>query len=380
MRTKRGTSIAHSHHTKKADMIHCRKCGHPFPFPDFPYRCPQCGGLYGFTEGLDFSLGDRNPDLPGIWRYREGFSLPPEAPIVTLGEGQTPLVWAEAFGRKVGFKLESLNPSGSFKDRGTAVLISWMLAAGVKEAVEDSSGNAGASFAAFASRAGIQGRVFIPGYASGPKRTQIESYGSEVIPVPGPRSRAADAVLKEVEKGSVYASHAYLPHGTAGIASIAYELVEELGSSPGTILMPVGHGSLLLGVWMGFQTLLKSGDISQQPRLIGVQAAACDPLNRAYQAGLATPSAGPEGKTLAEGVAIADPYHGDRVLAAVRDSKGIFLAVKEKGIMEGQKGLARVGIYAELTSALIWEGLRCMPPDMPEPVVAIITGHGLKSG
>lgn len=360
-------------------MINCRDCGQAFPLAEFPFRCPSCGGLFGFPEGLSLLQEDIDRNLPGIWKYRAGFSLPDQAPLVTLGEGNTPLIWAELFGRQVGFKLESLNPTGSFKDRGSAVLVSWLVAAGVKEAVEDSSGNAGSSFAAYASRAGIQGKVFIPAYASGPKRLQIESYGSEVIPVPGPRSNAAEAVLHEVANGAVYASHAYLPHGTAGIATIAYELIEDLGDSPGTVLVPVGHGSLLLGIWMGFQALYNGGRISRQPRLVGIQAEACDPLYQAFHAGEDSPSATSEGKTLAEGVSIADPYHGEVVLAAVRHSGGSFIHVDEDGIREGQRALARLGIYAELTSALVWEGLKQLPASMPEPVVCVVTGHGLKS-
>lgn len=360
-------------------MICCRNCDRPFPVSQFPFRCPSCGGLYGYVEGLENPSPETDHTLPGIWRFRTSFSLPDQAPIVTLGEGNTPLVWTSAFGNQVAFKLESLNPTGSFKDRGTAVLVSWLLAAGVKEAVEDSSGNAGASFAAYASRAGIQGKVFIPAYASGPKRKQIESYGSEVVPVPGPRAKAAEAVLKEVDRGSVYASHAYLPHGTAGIATIAYELVEELAGPPGTILVPVGHGSLLLGIWLGFQALLKCGAISCQPRLIGIQAAACDPLYRAFHAEQSHSVPVPAGKTMAEGVAIVDPYHGASVLEAVRDSDGTFIHVEEGRIPEGQRALALAGIYAELTSALVWDGMRQLAEDLPEPVVCIITGHGLKS-
>jgi threonine synthase len=360
-------------------MICCRDCDQTFPISQFPHRCPACGGLFGFPEGLKITPQEFDPTLPGIWKYKSGFSLPDDAPIITLGEGATPLVWSKAFNRRVGFKLESLNPTGSFKDRGTAVLVSWLLTSGISEAVEDSSGNAGASFAAYASRAGIQGKIFIPDYASGPKRTQIESYGAEVIPVPGPRSKAAEAVLNEVNRGSVYASHAYLPHGTAGIATIAYELVEKIGGIPGTVIVPVGHGSLLIGIWLGFQALLKGGAISKQPKLVGIQAAACDPLYQAFQSKKVGHTKAQERKTRAEGVAIADPYHGELALKAVYDSGGAFLNVDEDGIMEGQRSLAELGIYSEMTSALVWGGLKKLPPDMPEPVVCIITGHGLKN-
>ena len=360
-------------------MIQCRACHKPFPVDRFPHRCPDCGGLFGFSPGLKFEPEELAPDLPGIWRYRMGFSLPADAPVISLGEGNTPLVWSTVQGKKVGFKMESQNPTGSFKDRGTAVLVSWLKAAGIREAVEDSSGNAGASFAAYASRSGIQGKVFVPASASGPKRLQIESYGSEIFPIPGPRSNAADAVLKEVESGAVYASHAYLPQGSAGIASIAYELYEGIGGAPGAVIMPVGHGSLLLGIALGFEALLKAGSISRLPNLIGVQAAACAPLYKSFQTDNLDVSSVPEGQTLAAGVSISDPFHGKEVLAAVRRSGGSILAVEESDILKAQAQLAGLGFYVEMTSALVWSGLEQIHQSIPEPIVCIITGHGLKN-
>jgi threonine synthase len=359
--------------------IFCRGCSAAFPLESFPHRCPACGGLFGFPQGLIFDEELLEIDLPGIWRFRRSFSLPADAPLVTLGEGDTPLVWSEMDGKQVGFKLESLNPTGSFKDRGTAVLVSWLLSAGIKEAVEDSSGNAGASFAAYASRVGIRGRVFIPASASGPKRIQIESSGAEVIPVPGPRSNAAQAVLREVEAGAVYASHAYLPQGTAGFATIAYELFSQVGGLPGTVILPVGHGSLLMGLAMGFEALVKAGKGSRLPRLIGVQAAACAPLWRAFHEGSSSPARVEQQITAAEGVAIADPYHGREVLGAVARSQGAFIIVQEEEIQSGRRLLAGKGFYVEPTSALVWHGIEQIAGNTPEPMIAILTGHGLKS-
>lgn len=360
-------------------MIQCRDCLKPFPVQRFPHLCPECGGIFGFPRGLEFESEKIELDLPGIWRYRKRFSLPDGAPVISLGEGNTPLVWCSIHGKEIGFKMESQNPTGSFKDRGTAVLMSWLKAAGVQEAVEDSSGNAGASFAAYASRAGIRGKVYIPDSASGPKRVQIESYGSEVIPVPGPRSKAAEAVLEEVESGVVYASHAYLPHGTSGIASIAYELLDELGGVPGTVLLPVGHGSLLLGLFLGFQALFKAGSISRLPSLVGVQAAVCAPLYEAFQREGLEIVPGPEGKTVAAGVAIADPFHGREVLTAVTRSAGSIITVEESDIIKGHEQLAKLGLYVEMTSALVWSGLVQVQGSVPEPIIAIISGHGLKN-
>lgn len=361
-------------------MIQCCACQKIFPIEHFPHCCPECGGLFGFSPGLELISENIEPDLPGIWRYRNGFSLPAGAPVISLGEGNTPLVWSNIGEKKIGFKMESQNPTGSFKDRGTAVLMSWMKAAGIQEAVEDSSGNAGSSFAAYASRAGIKGKVFIPESASGPKRQQIESYGSEVVPISGPRSNAAEAVLKEVELGAVYASHAYLPHGTAGIASIAYELYEEIGGAPGSIIMPLGHGSLLLGISLGFQALLEAGSISRLPNLIGVQAAECAPLFEAYRKNSLEIGPVPEGTTLAAGVSITNPFHGTQVLVAIRCSGGSILKVEESDILKGHAQLAKLGLYVEMTSALVWGALEQVQESIPGPIVCIITGHGLKNG
>lgn len=318
------------------------------------------------------------PDLPGIWPYRSAFGLPPGSPIISLGEGKTPLVWGKAGERKVAFKLETQNPTGSFKDRGTAVLVSYLRERGVTAAVEDSSGNAGASFAAYAARAGMAARVFVPAYASGPKREQIQQYGAEVIPVPGPRSAAARAVLEEARQGAVYASHAYLPHGLAGFATIAYELVSEMSSPPRSLILPVGHGSLLLGVARGFQALRTAGMVEQLPRLIGVQARACAPLVSAFQQGESLPAEVDENDTLAEGIRIQDPFRGKEVLQAVRNSGGSMVAVGEDDIRRGRDLLGEMGMYVEMTSAVVWGGLQQIAGDLPDPVVVILTGHGLK--
>src|SRR3970040_2313236 len=130
------------------DLI-CTNCHRPFPESGVPYRCPACGGIFDFTSLPPFNPARLEADLPGIWRYRHTFGVPENSPVVSLGEGNTPLVWDEMSGQDVAFKLEYLNPTGSFKDRGSAVLVSFLKSRGVESAVEDSSGNAGASFAAY---------------------------------------------------------------------------------------------------------------------------------------------------------------------------------------------------------------------------------------
>ena len=360
--------------------IACIDCEKGYPAEDIAFRCPRCGGIYDFIEPFPMAPEKVEEGLPGIWPYRHTFSLPQQAPLVTLGEGNTPLIWHEISGTQVAFKLENLNPTGSFKDRGTAVLSSLLAARGVSAAVEDSSGNAGASFAAYAARTGVQARIFVPAYASGPKRAQIERFGAVIESVPGPRSRAAEAVAAAAEAGAVYASHAYLPQGLPGFSTIAYELVDQLGQVPGSVILPVGHGSLLLGLARGFQALAAAGMIERLPALIGVQASACAPFWQAYQTNQELPARVAEGETLAEGVRIVNPYRRQAVLQAVKDSAGHFLIVEEEQILVGQSQLARRGMDVELTSALVWDALQQVLDTARKPITVILTGHGLKEG
>jgi threonine synthase len=299
--------------------------------------------------------------------------------FVSLGEGDTPLLSHRISSREIFFKCEHLNPTGSFKDRGSAVLVSALFAAGIEEAVEDSSGNAGASLAAYAARAGIQVRIYVPESASGPKLSQIGAFGAQVVQIPGPRSATTEAVQRDAVGGSVYASHAYLPHGIAGIATIAFEIVEQLKGSPGTVITPVGHGTLLLGLHRGFQALQSAGVIDRFPALVGVQASACAPLWAAYSdsaSGLHTAS---EGVTVAEGVRIIQPLRGDAILQAIRESGGTMIAVDEEKILKGRDALARIGLYVEPTSALVISALEDVLETCPDPIVLILTGSGYKA-
>ena len=359
--------------------ICCVDCGSPYPAVGVPFRCPVCGGVYDFNAPFEFSPEKMEPNLPGYWQYRHAFCLPPEAPVVSLGEGNTPLLWEDFAGDNLGLKFESLNPSGSYKDRGSAVLVSQLLARGVKQAVEDSSGNAGASFAAYAAQARLPGRVYVPEAASGPKRMQIEAYGAELMRIPGPRSEAAKAVLTQAEQGVPYASHAYLPFGLAGIATIAYEIWQQMGrTAPAALIAPVGHGGLLLGILRGFQALRTAGLIDAEPYYVGVQAAACDPVVRAFEHGLSAMSTAPELPTLAEGVRVTTPVRARALVEAITPQKGTFVSISEDEIQISHQQLAQRGYYVEPTSALVWAAYRALHINLPQPAVAVLSGNGLK--
>lgn len=353
-------------------QILCINCGRAYPEIGAPYRCPDCGGLFDFSRPLTYDPAQADSSRRGVFRFSSTFWPAPASDALSLGEGNTPLIWAEAFGRSVAFKCEYQNPTGSFKDRGTAALVSFLQSRGVTEAVEDSSGNAGASFAAYAARAGIRARVFAPESASGPKRRQVEMYGAELVPVAGPRSNAAEAVQRAAQAGAVYASHAYLPFNLPGYATIAYEMFEQLGGRvPGAVILPAGQGGLLLGAWRGFEALKQAGVTREAPRVVGVQAEVCSPL-----AGSRTSKV--EGQTLAEGVRVSDPLRSAAVRNAVAESGGHWVAVAEKDILPGRDALAQKGFYVEPTSALVWRALKESLPSLPDPVVVILTGSGLK--
>jgi threonine synthase len=305
--------------------------------------------------------------------------VPAGPPSVSLGEGRTPLVWAEFDGRRAALKCEFQNPTGSFKDRGAAALVSELAARGIDAVVEDSSGNAGAALAAYCARAGIRATIFVPGSASGPKLAQIATYGADVVRVPGPRAFATAAAMEAVGAGAVYASHALLPFHPAGYATMARELVDQLGGvAPGSVVAPAGQGGLLLGLAAGFSGLARDGIIARVPSLIGVQAAACAPLARAFADDGGDADAGPAGPTVAEGVAVAAPARAAEVIAAVRASGGRIPVVPEDRILPARDCLARAGFLVEPTSALVLDALR-QCPDVPEPVVLILTGSGLKA-
>jgi threonine synthase len=358
----------------------CTNCGQPYPTQGFPYCCGKCGGLFDYQDQVSYDpvqparLGRRS-----IERYRRSFPLPADVDFVSLGEGDTPLLSQRISSRELFFKCENLNPTGSFKDRGTAVLVSALIAAGIEEAVEDSSGNAGASLAAYAARAGVKVHIYVPESASGPKSAQISAYGAQVVRIPGPRSASAEAVQREVAGGVVYASHAYLPHGIAGIATIAFEIAEQLKGSPGTVIAPVGHGTLLLGLHRGFQALQSAGEIDRIPVLIGVQASACAPLWAAFSGGVSGLNTISEGVTVAEGVRIIQPLRGDAVLQAITESGGKMIAVDEEKILKGRDALARIGLYVEPTSALVICALEEVLEICPDPIVLILTGSGFKT-
>jgi len=362
-------------------QVYCPECGAQDSLAPERYRC-HCGGAWEFEEMAGFDPGLIDQADSSLWRYHKLFGLDFEEPTVRLGAGGTPLLSAVVDGREVSLKPEYFAPTSSFKDRGTAVMINILAHQGVTHVADDSSGNAGASVAAYAARAGMQADIFVPAYASPAKQAQIAVYGANVRPIPGPRGNAKLAALEATEQGITLASHAYHPGSLLGHQSVAWELWEQLGRrAPDWYVVPVGQGVHLLGVWLGFRRLHAAGLVERPPQLVAVQPTLMAPLCHAFEAGLDTvPALEPDKPSVAEGLAIAAPVRGRRLLQAVRESGGTCIMVEEAAIHTARRQLARHGFYAEPTSAVAMaalEGVKALAaPDAS--IVIPLTGSGLK--
>lgn len=326
-----------------------------------------------------FDINSVNFKMNSLWRYHQ-FIPVDNANVVSMGEGYTPLLQLNIAGSLVYVKQEQLFPTGSYKDRGATVLMSYAKQMGVQQVVQDSSGNAGCAIAAYAANAGISCDIFVPEDTSEAKLAQIRAYGANLILVNGDREATADAAL-EAAQSNYYASHCYNPLFLHGTKTFAYEVCEQLGwQSPDVVVLPAGNGTLVLGCYLGFEHLLKSGVIDKMPRIIAVQAQSCAPLFKAWEKDLAVPEVVIPEYTLAEGIAIANPIRGKEMLQTVKATNGFFVAVTEDEITTALKLCLAKGFYIEPTSAATIAGLIKAKEKLNEKIwVTLFSGHGLKS-
>jgi threonine synthase len=360
--------------------LYCPVCGCTEPLQTTRWRC-ACGEPFLLQGVPPFRRDAVRTGERGLWRFRD--LLPAlEAEPVTMGEGGTPLLLGEWEGLRLGFKLEFLAPTGSFKDRGASVLVSFLRSWGVREVVDDSSGNAGAALAAYGARAGLHVRIFAPAHTSPAKLAQIAVYGADVVAVPGPRPKATEAVLEAVASGAYYASHAYHPLFVEGVATLAYEVVESLGwRAPDNLIFPVGNGSLVFSSYLAVKRMHAAGVIDRLPRLFAVQASGCAPLLAAWEQGAQEVTSVNWGATVAEGIAVTRPSLGQYVLQALRETGGAVVAVEDADILSARQALARRGLYVEPSAAATLAALPQLRAWIGPQELSVLplTGHGLKS-
>ena len=348
----------------------------------YPLDVPRWRGDDGaallLTPGAGIGRDDIERGTRSLWRYRAALAGDIAAPI-TMGEGCTPLVERAWGDLRPMFKCEWFSATGSFKDRGASVMLSFLRQQGVRAVLEDSSGNGGSAIAGYGAAGGMRVKVLAPATTSPAKIAQVRAYGAEVELVEGPREASQDEAIRQSAK-IFYASHNWHPFFIEGVKTLAYELWEDFGfAAPDAVIVPVGAGSLLLGLHFGFGELLRAGQIGRAPRLYAAQPANCAPVAASFA------GAGPcEFKpTIAEGTAIKAPLRLATLLEALRETGGEAVAIPEEEIVAALRRLATMGLFVEPTSATAAAALdrlhaagRIGPR---ERVVVVLSGSGLKA-
>jgi threonine synthase len=360
----------------------CPTCGATHDADTPLWRCPECASPLDLADGPGLTPGAIDKADSSPWRYAAALRVPRDGAI-SMGEGGTPLIERQWDGSAVHLKLDYLAPTGSFKDRGVAVLMSYLRQRGVSSILEDSSGNAGAAMAAYAAAAGIACRILVPASAPAGKLVQMRACGADVVPIDGSRQDVSDAALAEAES-TFYASHNWQPFFLEGTKTVAYEVWEQLGfRAPDNVIAPCGGGSNVIGCHIGFRELLAAGQIERMPRIFGVQAANCAPVVAAFDAGADDYIPTETTATVADGIALSRPVRLRQMLASARQTGGAIIAVGEDEILAALKSLLRIGLFVEPTSAAGAAGLGKLIAEGAigpgETTVLILTGSGLKA-
>ncbi|NPV57233.1 MAG: threonine synthase [Anaerolineae bacterium] len=327
------------------------------------------------------NTGQAQPHQGVIARYRAVMDLPQHAIPVTLLEGNTPLIPVPQLAQAIGaqcdlfVKFEGMNPTGSFKDRGMTAAISEALGRGAGAVVCASTGNTAASAAAYAARAGMRCLVIIPsGKVAAGKLAGAVAHGAQVIQIDGSFDDALDLVVRISQRHPIALVNSLNPYRLEGQKTAAFEIIDELGSAPDWLCLPVGNAGNITSYWLGF-TQANARDGSGLPRILGVQASGSAPLV------LGHPVENPE--TVATAIRIGKPARAEEALQAAEQSQGRIIAVSDDDILAMQKLLARSGIWVEPASATGLAGLahelKHRRVDIRgQRVVAVCTGHGLK--
>ncbi|ASJ00221.1 pyridoxal-phosphate dependent enzyme [Thermococcus gorgonarius] len=349
-------------------MLRCTRCGKTYP-ETFRLRC-DCGGtLLVEREVYDF-FGNLMPYFDAR-RYVQflpvsGSLLPPPVPAIT------PVVELEVESVNALFKLDYLQPSGSFKDRGTWVTVAKLMEEGINEVVLDSSGNAALSMALYSLPAGITVHTFVSYGALPEKLALLQRLGAVIHFVDGDRMAVHERAVEFAEKtGLTYVSHWLNPYFLEGTKTAAFEVYEQVGV-PDYVLVPTGSGTLFLGLWKGFTELKRMGEITDLPRLVAVQATGYESLcNRS-----------PLKNKLADGIAIPEPPRLDEMKRALKETNGLCVSVTWEETEEAWEWLKRAGFLVEPTSAVVLAALWKLVEtgEIPDgsKVLLPLTGSGLK--
>ncbi|UOD35195.1 threonine synthase [Deferribacteraceae bacterium V6Fe1] len=351
--------------------LECYGCGTTYDINDKRWKC-DCGSFLNIKSEIRFDLALIDKKISGLWRYRRFIPIFKDETVVTFGEGFTPIVQDEIYGRKVYFKMDYLFPSGSYKDRGSTVLLSKIKELGIDSVVEDSSGNAGASVAMYSAKAKVKADIYVPESTSKGKLVQVESFGANLVLVKGDREATTNAVMSAANE-KYYASHVWNPFFFEGTKTFIYEIFEQLGNKlPENIVMPVGNGTLLIGAYIACKELLASGYIDKFPRFYCVQSENCAPVLEALDGNCRE-----YGETIAEGIAIKKPLRLKQMAEIITETSGSVVIVSDSDVKSALKEIMKKGYFIEPTSASVIAALKDI--DVGQSTVIELTGVGLKA-
>jgi threonine synthase len=313
-------------------------------------------------------------------RYRDFLPITSATPIITLGEGETPLVRSQVLERELGcgelyFKLEGCNPTGSFKDRGMVVAVAKAVEGSSSAIICASTGNTSASAAAYGARFGLKAIVILPkGKIALGKLAQAIVYGAQIISINGNFDQALEIVRALTQKYPITLVNSINPNRIEGQKTAAFEIVDELGDAPDYLFIPVGNAGNITAYWKGFLEYYRAGKASRKPKMMGFQAAGAAPIVRGKIV--------KRPKTIATAIRIGNPASWQKAMAARDESDGIIDIVTDDEIMNAYRLAAtREGIFGEPASAASLAGLIKMAKKQDfsrKKVVCVVTGTGLK--
>lgn len=370
----------------------CLKCGAVYRIEEVGKipRCTLCNSALDVVYDYDsirsaLLKDDFMRDAPSHWKYWAFLPAMDLSRIVSLGEGHTPLLENSRLTELVGagrvlIKYEAMNPTGSFKDRGSSLEVTKALELKNREVVLASTGNMGASVAAYAAFAGLRCRVYVPGITHPTKIKQMQAYGAEVVEVEGDyvdAMRLAEEYVEAEDGSFLTGDYVWRCEGTK---TVGFEILDQLyWRIPDVIFVPIGNGTLTWGLYSALKDLTRVGITERMPRIIGVQAETCSPIVKAWERGVEriTPIHDPQ--TVASALACGDPIYGLYALRAIRESRGIAMSVSDEEILRAQRLLGTHGIFVEPSGAVALAGALKIKEKLEEQtVVCLATGHGLK--
>lgn len=370
----------------------CTQCGAIYKMDEVRYLCPSCARDYhpgiplpGVLEAMfDYdTIGrewQRTPD-PMLFSALDLQYYPP------LPVGNTPLIDAATLGTEIGvknlwIKFDGLNPSGSYKDRASQLMVAEANRLGMEEIACASTGNAACSLACMCASAGKKAVIFAPAKAPAAKLVQIQIHGGVLHKVDGSYDDAFKAGLEYAERtGCLNRNTAYHPLTIEGKKTAGFEILLQLGFAPDWIVIPVGDGVIIAGVHKAFVDLFRAGIINMLPRLLSVQSVTSDAITSYWETGIYSDALNPD--TIADSISVRTPSNAHWAVRALQETNGRSIRVTDNEILRDQSELAReTGVFGEPSSSATLSGLKAAISNgwikSEESVVLMVTGHGLK--